>query len=127
MGALQNTVAGLTPGAAATTTQSTNGFSSDISNLYGLTGRSPDAAGSQYWQGVVNSQGLTSAFNQFAATPEAQGYAASNPAGFVAAEYQTELNRTPDAAGAAFWQGQLTTLGPAKEAQAFSASAAKGK
>ena len=82
VGALQNTVAGLTSGAAATTTQSTNGFSSDVSNLYELTGRSPDTSGAQYWQGVVNSQGLTSAFNQFAATPEAQGYAASNPAGF---------------------------------------------
>lgn len=125
VGALQQSVAGLAPGGGTPSTNQ-SGFSADITNLYGLTGRTPDVGGAAYWQSVVNTQGVGQAVNQFAATPEAQGFAASNPAGFVSAEYQTELGRTPDAAGLAYWQGQLQTLGAAKEAQAFTTTVQTG-
>lgn len=125
VGQLQNQVAGLGTGGTPTV-QSSNGFSSDVTNLYGLVGRSPDTAGAAYWQNVIDTQGLSNAVNQFAATPEAQSYAASNPQGFVNAEYSTVLGRTAEPAGLSYWQGRLSTAGPAQEAKAFTSSATQG-
>lgn len=127
VGALQQSVAGLgNVPVAATTAPSGTGFSNDITNLYGLVGRSPDASGAAYWQNVINTQGLNAAVTQVAGTPEAQAYAAANPTGFVQAEYTTELGRTADPAGLAYWQGRLQTAGAPAQAQAFGGAVTSG-
>lgn len=119
VGQLQQSVAGLntaTAPVAATTTTTTNGFSSDITSLYSQIGQSPDAAGAAFWQGKLNS-GDTNVFNEFAA---------SAPQGFVTQQYGTQLHRAPDAAGLAYWQGQIQSVGATKETAAFNKVVAGG-
>jgi len=119
VGALQNQIGTLSPsgGAPATTTQSTNGFSSDITSLYSQIGASPDVAGAAYWQAKLGQPGLLDQF--VGSNPQATS-------GFVTQEYQTQLHRAPDAAGAAYWQGQVQMLGATAEQAQFSRAVAGG-
>lgn len=71
--------------------------------------RDPDAAGFRYWRDQVRRGTSLDAVSQgFAASPEfRQRYGALDATGFVRLVYQNVLGRTPDAAGQAYWTGQL--------------------
>jgi hypothetical protein len=116
VGALQQSVAGLSPGGGAPSTVTTNGFGSDITSLYSQIGASPDAAGAAYW-GAQSQSGLLDRF--VGSTPQAT-------AGFVTQQYQSNLGRTPDAAGLAYWEGQVGKVGATQEQAQFKAATAGG-
>lgn len=71
-------------------------------------GRVPDAAGLQYWlsalHGGLSQANISQAFVQSA---EFAQYGDAAQAVFLTQLYQNALGRTPDAAGLAYWSGQL--------------------
>ena len=71
--------------------------------------RIPDYAGLNYWIGQFRSGTSLAAISQaFAASAEFVGrYGALNNAQFVSLVYTNVLARAPDAAGLAYWTGQL--------------------
>ena len=71
--------------------------------------RVPDAAGSQYWVGLRQSgSSLESIAAAFAGSTEfISAYGSLTDYRFVELAYANVLARTPDAAGAAHWRGQL--------------------
>jgi len=81
-----------------------------IGSMYqSLLGRTPDAAGSSFWNASMESgASLSTIASGFVGSPE---YAAniSGSADPIAALYQNLLGRAPDAAGAAFWQSSLNS------------------
>ncbi|MFO1159025.1 MAG: pre-peptidase C-terminal domain-containing protein [Reyranellaceae bacterium] len=91
----------------------------DVTALYaGYCDRAPDAAGEAYWVGrLAAGMGLGEIARSFAAQPEPQGVygflAHPDPGdaaalhAFVGEIYANLFNRTPDAAGEAYWIGQL--------------------
>jgi hypothetical protein len=93
-----------------------------IANLYtAMFNRAPDAAGFEFWtQALANGASIGTIARAFVSTPEAQ---ATYPSGqtsaqFMTAYYTTVLNRTPDAAGLAFWTQALEAAGGAGSAAA---------
>lgn len=70
--------------------------------------RFPDYAGLQFWVGFSATNPLTSISDAFAGSEEFQArYGSTTNAEFVQLVYQNVLGRAPDAAGAAFWEGEL--------------------
>lgn len=134
VGALQNQVAGLSPATGATPTTAAASSGNVITDLYqNFTGGAGDTAGVAYWNSVLGNQTLGQTEASFEAASGANQLNAGsfNPAGFVTEQYQTALGRSPDAAGLASWEGQLTQGGAVTaqniqaESAAFNASAAK--
>src|ERR1700730_1628111 len=81
----------------------------------GYFNRAPDAAGLNFWvNALTNGASLVNVANAFANSAEAQAAYpflvtpnVTDPTSFVTQVYQNVLNRAPDAAGLAFWVGQL--------------------
>lgn len=76
-----------------------------------LFGRTPDVKGVEYWMGLLRdgSVKVMDVATGFLASSEAQshGLSAADAATFLQHLYQTAFNRTPDAAGLAYWQNAL--------------------
>lgn len=96
-----------------------------VASLVGRTyqqalGRQPDAAGLAFWTGLLQQGGSEELF-QAALLASSEFYALSggDNASWLAAVYRQELNRSPDAAGAAYWNARL-----ASGASRFEAAAA---
>lgn len=71
--------------------------------------RIPDHAGIRYWWGQYDrGQGVRTMSQAFTFTPEfKRQYGALSNGDFVRLVYQNVLGRSPDAAGYAYWKGQL--------------------
>lgn len=70
--------------------------------------RAPDAAGLEYWMAEVQRSGLDAASGAFARSPEFNvTYGPLGDGQFVNLVYWNVLDRGPDAAGKAYWIGQL--------------------
>ncbi len=104
-----------------------------VVELYTALGRAPDAAGLQYWvQAYEGGTSLSGVASGFLTSSEGQGvYGAtaggspSADAAFVTSVYGQMLGRPADAAGAAYWTGQLDAgaLRPADVLASFVQSA----
>lgn len=87
-----------------------------VSLYVGYFNRAPDPAGLQYWIDQVEAGRDTNTIAaDFAASPEAKALYpflttpdVSSPTSFITSVYQNLFNRAPDAAGLAFWEGQLS-------------------
>jgi hypothetical protein len=102
-------------------TAATNRIDDSITKLYvGYYNRAPDPAGEDYWAGQLQGglplgqiaqsysvQPESTSQYAFLANPTANDVAAVRA--FVDAIYSNLFNRAPDAAGEAFWVGQLQT------------------
>ncbi|MFO1162995.1 MAG: DUF4214 domain-containing protein [Reyranellaceae bacterium] len=74
--------------------------------------RAPDAAGLAYWASRhADGMSLSDIAKSFYISPEAlaNGPHPTTPAALVAQAYQTVLGRAPDAAGATYWQNELSS------------------
>ena len=88
-----------------------------VVELYTALGRAPDAAGLNYWTQVFEGGASLSALaGGFITSAEGQqiygataGGSPTADAAFVTSAYQELLGRPADAAGAAYWTGQLDT------------------
>ncbi|WP_336491035.1 DUF4214 domain-containing protein [Methylobacterium nigriterrae] len=87
----------------------------DVARLYyGLLDRAPDATGLQGWSAEAHAGTSFSAIAQgILSSPE---YAALHPssqtdAQYVEALYESALGRSPEAAGAQYWEGALASHG----------------
>ena len=97
----------------------------DIALLYGAVfGRAPDLGGLEFWSGT----GLTMSAmaRAFSTSTEwaAAGYNQLSDEGFINQVYQNALGRAPDAAGAAYWTGQLAGTNGAAPHSRFDVMAA---
>ncbi|MEY8831726.1 DUF4214 domain-containing protein [Phaeobacter italicus] len=88
-----------------------------VSLYVGYFNRAPDPAGLQFWIDQVEAGRDTNTIAaDFAASPEAKSLYpflttpdVSSPTSFITAVYANLFNRTPDAAGQAFWEAQLSS------------------
>jgi hypothetical protein len=72
--------------------------------------RIPDYGGLDFWTGFFASNSLDAVSDFFSRSPEfAARYGALDNPQFVTLVYQNVLGRAPDAAGLAFWTGQLAS------------------
>jgi len=98
----------------------------DITNLYvGYFNRAPDPAGLNFWVTQYTALGQTPAAlsgiaNSFAQVPESTNLYSflsapliGSPTSFLASVYLNLFGRAIDAAGSAFWAGQLALPGAA--------------
>lgn len=77
---------------------------------YAFFDRAPDTGGLTYWVGQLKAgTSLNTAANRFTGTPEFRSrYGTSiTSSQFVTLVYQNVLGRSPDAAGLAYWKGEL--------------------
>lgn len=87
-----------------------------VSLYVGYFNRAPDPAGLQYWiEQVEAGRDTNTIAADFAASTEAKALYpflttpdVSSPTAFITSVYQNLFNRAPDAAGLAFWEGQLS-------------------
>ena len=87
-----------------------------VSLYVGYFNRAPDPAGLQYWiDQVEGGRDTNTIAADFAASTEAKALYpflttpdVSSPTAFITSVYQNLFNRAPDAAGLAFWEGQLS-------------------
>lgn len=90
---------------------------SDIINVYiGYFDRAPDPEGLNYWVNRIDNEGYTlaEAAASFSVQPESTALypylaapAVASPTAFITAVYANLFNRTPDAEGLAYWEGEL--------------------
>ena len=79
-----------------------------VSLYFSAFGRAPDTAGLQYWVGALKSGlSLSNIAQAFVQSNEFAQTANSSDAAFLTALYQNAVGRAPDAAGLAYWSGQL--------------------
>ncbi len=87
-----------------------------VSLYVGYFNRAPDPAGLQYWiEQVEAGRDTNTIAADFAASTEAKALYpflttpdVSSSTAFITSVYQNLFNRAPDAAGLAFWEGQLS-------------------
>ena len=97
-----------------------NAANSQVAAFYdGVLGRQPDLAGLEYWQNQLSSgqqtmAGIAAAFlnsaeflARFPSASAPADHGGANDSAFVTALYENILDRAPDAAGLAYWVGQL--------------------
>lgn len=108
-------------GTASSTGPTTNPLAQYVNSEYtNLLGRSGDTSGVTYWTNqLLGGQTTQQQFTAFEGTQEAANYAQTNPTGFITGQYETLLNRQPDAAGLAYWQSYLQTHGVTNESATF--------
>lgn len=121
-----------TPAAPATPTGTgapdNNGYSYEVQQIFHdllprPNGASSDPGGAAYYTQLSKTMNPADVFLQIENSVEAQQLAANNPQGFINGQYQYGVGRTPDAAGAAFWTGELASKGVAQESRDFIAAA----
>lgn len=126
---------GATAGSTNTNTNPTgvsNGFSTEINDLYATLGRAPDTAGASYWQNQLGLEGFNQVFANFEQAAANNGELASVTANqqstqaFVQSQYQALTGHQGDQAGVSYWVGQIQQTGIPKESTLF-ANTVSGK
>lgn len=86
---------------------SPEGSSGEVQRAYGdILGRGPDAAGLPFWTGFLQTEPVVTLRAALYSSDEVLTNAGSVEA-WIELLYQDLLGRQPDAAGAAFWKGQI--------------------
>jgi hypothetical protein len=123
-GEVASALANAAPGTSPTvgTGTATNPLAAYVNQEYtDLLGRPADTAGATGWVNqLLGGQTSSQQFLAIESTPEAATYAAQNQGvGFITGQYEDVLGRQPDAAGLAYWQGQLAKVGASGESAQF--------